>query len=74
MLDNAGKLSQAQKFGGTVHGMITRSEVQISKLEDKPEITSSDSVWIQAHNERTQTLKLITSTSSDWSTKTTKIL
>ena len=52
MLDNAGKLSQARKFRGTVRGMITRLETQISKQEDKPEITSSDSVRIQPHNER----------------------
>ena len=32
--------------------MITRLEVQISKLEDKPEITHTDSVRIQAHMER----------------------
>ena len=29
--------------------MITRLEVQVSKLEEKPEITSSDTVRIQAH-------------------------
>ena len=32
--------------------MITRLDMQISKLEDKPEITASDSVRIQAHTER----------------------
>ena len=58
--------------------MITRLEVQISKLEDKPEITSSDSVSIQAHTERFISLnsdfKTITSTSLDWSTKKMKKL
>ena len=78
MSDNTGKLSQAQKFRGTVGRMITRLEAQISKLEDKPEITSSDSVRIQAHAERIISLdtdfKRITSTSSDWLTKMMKIL
>ena len=46
------KLSQARKFRGTVRGMITRWELQISKLEEKPEITSSDSVRIQSHTEK----------------------
>ena len=52
MSDNAGKLYQAGKLSGTVHGMITRLEAQISKLEDKPENTYGDSVGIQAHMER----------------------
>ena len=52
MSDNARKLSQARKFRGTMHGMITHLEVQVSKLEEKPEITSSNSVRIQAHTEK----------------------
>ena len=52
MSDKARKLSQARKFRETVNGMITRLEAQISKLEDEPEITYSDSVRIQAHTER----------------------
>ena len=52
MSDNAKKLSQARKFRGTVRGIITHLEVQISKLKAKPEITYSDSVRIQAHMER----------------------
>ena len=52
MSDNAGKLSQAWMFKGTVREMITRLELQISKIEDKPEIMSSDSVRIQVHTER----------------------
>ena len=52
MSDNARKLSQARKFRGTVYGMITCLKAQISKLEEKPEITSSDSVRIQAHTKR----------------------
>ena len=52
MSDNAGKLSQERKFRETVQGMITRLQVQISKLEDKPEIMYSNSVKIQAHTER----------------------
>ena len=52
MSDNTRKLSQARKFRGTVHRMITRLEVQVSKLEEKAEITSSDSVRIQAHTEK----------------------
>ena len=32
--------------------MITRLEALVSKLEDKPEVTSSDSVRIQAHMEK----------------------
>ena len=52
MSDNAGKLSQASKFRRSVHGMITLLELQISKVENKPEITYSDSVRIQAHTER----------------------
>ena len=50
--NNAGKLSQARKFRGTVRGVITLLEMQITKLEDKPEITSSGCVRIQAHTER----------------------
>ena len=45
-------MSQARKFRGTVREMITHLEAQISMLEDKLEITSSDSVRIQAHTER----------------------
>ena len=52
MSGNTGKLSQARSFRGTVRGMITCLEAPISKLEDKPEITASDYVRIQAHTER----------------------
>ena len=78
MSDNAGKLSQTRKFRGTVHGMITHLEAQISKLEDKPEITSSESVRIQAHTQRfisvDSDFKHTTSTSLNWSTKKMKKL
>ena len=52
MSDNARKLSQARKFRGIVCGMITHLEAPVSKLEEKPEITSSDSVRIQAHTKK----------------------
>ena len=52
MSDNAGRLSQAGKFSGTVRGKITRLEEQISKPEDKPDIASNDSLRIQAHTEK----------------------
>ena len=39
MSDHTRKLFSARKFRGTVRGMITRLEAQISKLEAKPEIT-----------------------------------
>ena len=56
MSDNARKLSSARKFRGTVCGMITCLEAQISKLEAKPKITYSDSVRIHAHTERSVSL------------------
>ena len=52
MSDNARKLSSARKSRGTVCGMITCLEAQISKLEAKPEITYSDPLRIQTHTER----------------------
>ena len=52
MSDNAGKLSSARKFRGIARAMITHLEVQISNLEEKPEIMHSDSVIIEAHTER----------------------
>ena len=52
--------------------------MQINKLEDKFEITSSDRVRIKAYTERIVSLntdfKNITSTSSIWSTKAMKML
>ena len=54
--NNAGKLSLARKFQGIAHAMINHLEAQISKLENKPEITHSDSVMIQAHTERLNSL------------------
>ena len=76
--DNAAELSQARKFRGRVKGMITRLDMQISKLEDKLEITSSDSVRIQSHTERIISLdtdfKKHHFTSSDWLTKAIEIL
>ena len=45
-----------------MRGMITPLEAQVSKLEEKPEITSSDSVRIQAHTEKFISL--------DWDFKT----
>ena len=76
MSDNAGKLSQARKFRRTLCGMITRLEVQISKLEDKPEIMSTDSMRIQSHMERfiSMDFDLKTQTSLNWSTKKMKNL
>ena len=56
MSDNAGKLSSVRKFKGIVHTMVTRLEAQISKLEEKPEITASGSMMIQAHTERFNSL------------------
>ena len=52
MLNNARKLSQARKFRGTMRERITHLEVQVSKLEEKAEITSSNSMRIQAHMEK----------------------
>ena len=56
MTDNAEKLSPARKFRGITRAIITRLEAQISKLEDKPEITCSNSVIIQAYTERLNSL------------------
>ena len=57
MLHNAGKLFLARKFRGVAPVMITRLEAQISKLENKPEITHSHSVIVQEHPEKLKSLE-----------------
>ena len=57
MSDNAGKLSLARKFRGITHAMITCLETKISKLENKREITHSDSVKIQGRVDKLNSLQ-----------------
>ena len=52
MLNNAGKLSSAGKLRGIPCATLTCLEVQIAKLEDKPENIHSDPVMIQGHTEK----------------------
>ena len=52
MSGNAGKLPLARMFRGIARAMITHLEVQISKLESKPEIAHSNSMIIQPYMER----------------------
>ena len=56
MSNNVGKLSLARKFRGIARAMITRLEVQISKLENKHEITHSDSVIIFKDTQKLKSL------------------
>ena len=56
MSDNAGKLSLARKFWRIACVMITCIGVQISKLENKAEITHNDFVIIQGHTEKLKSL------------------
>ena len=78
MSDNAGKLFQARKFRGTVHGMITHLEAQMSKQEDKPKsriatLWGFRPTWIGSFIS-TQTSTNVTSTSLNWWTTKTKQL